>query len=151
MDDTLPDIEGDAAQLNQIFLNLVINASEAMGQTGGTIVVRTLSGFLSSDYFSEAYTEATLAPGKYVMAKVTDTGSGMTRETLKQIFDHMPGLGGVAIMDEIKRIRFDVPIILSSGYSATEDLDITSDGYTAFLPKPDDFTQLNELLARVLK
>ena len=68
----LPDIEGDVAQLNQIFVNLVINASEAIGQNSGTIVLQTRSCHKSGDYFRDTYTDSDLGDGEYVVLTVRD-------------------------------------------------------------------------------
>ncbi|MGZ8921409.1 MAG: response regulator, partial [Limisphaerales bacterium] len=83
----LPVVLGDATQLRQVIMNLVINASEAMGENSGLIRVRTGVVKADAEYFADAYVPAELAPGEYVFVEVSDTGSGMTPETQKRIFD----------------------------------------------------------------
>ncbi|MBI5380839.1 MAG: CHASE domain-containing protein [Opitutae bacterium] len=83
----LPLVMADATQLRQIVMNLVINASDAIGQRPGTITVRT--GFRA---FTAAELQACaigreLPPGDFVFLEVTDTGSGMSPETLARIFE----------------------------------------------------------------
>lgn len=83
----LPAILADATQIRQIVMNLVINASEAMGERNGLITLTT--GLLHAD---RAYLDTTvLAPelpaGDYAYLEVSDTGSGMSPETLAKIFD----------------------------------------------------------------
>jgi CheY-like chemotaxis protein/two-component sensor histidine kinase len=70
----LPLICGDPSQLRQVVMNLLINAGEAMGKDGGTILVRT--GTVEEDGLSTGVT-----------LEVRDTGSGMSAEIRARIFD----------------------------------------------------------------
>jgi two-component system, cell cycle sensor histidine kinase and response regulator CckA len=83
----LPTIEADAAQLHQVIMNLITNASEALGERGGTIIVRT--GVLHADRatLSATYLDDELPEGRYVYLEVADTGCGMDGETQARIFD----------------------------------------------------------------
>jgi signal transduction histidine kinase/CheY-like chemotaxis protein len=83
----LPAVSADATQLRQVVMNLVINASEALGDRTGTITVGT--GRLQADagYFATTQYSVALPPGDYVYLEVTDDGCGMSRETLARIFD----------------------------------------------------------------
>jgi PAS domain S-box-containing protein len=84
----LPGIEADAGQLQQIIMNLVINAAEAIGPEGGTVLVRTGEQQVDEQYIGAMASDgAHLRPGPYVMLEVHDSGSGMTPETLAKIFD----------------------------------------------------------------
>ena len=83
----LPDIDADVAQIRQVLMNLITNASDAMGDDGGVITVTT--GLLEADtsYLATTFVDWNLPPGPYVFVDVADTGSGMDEETLKRIFD----------------------------------------------------------------
>ena len=91
--DNLCTFNGDATQIRQIVMNLIINASEAIGDKSGVIVLST--GLMNCDraYFgttSESQRtkrEAPLSEGFYVYFEVTDTGCGMDAEIIKKIFD----------------------------------------------------------------
>lgn len=83
----LPVVEADATQLRQVVMNLVINASEAMGETGGVIAISTGVRHCDRAYLSETYLDENLPAGAYVYLEVADTGSGMTPETRARIFD----------------------------------------------------------------
>jgi signal transduction histidine kinase len=80
---TLPRIEGDAGQLGQVFMNLCLNAREAM-QDGGRITIETEQVLLNGA-FVEAHPWA--KPGRYVLTTVSDTGVGMTREVQEHVFE----------------------------------------------------------------
>ncbi len=84
---TLSAIEADATQLRQIVMNLVINASEAIGERDGLITLST--GHLNVDerYLAQAQLGTELRPGHYVYLEVGDNGAGMPPETLARIFD----------------------------------------------------------------
>ncbi len=83
----LPAFEADATQIRQVVMNLVTNASEALGEDGGTITLRTGAMECDEDYHRQTYLAQELAPGTYVFLEVGDTGSGMDEETRERIFD----------------------------------------------------------------
>jgi two-component system cell cycle sensor histidine kinase/response regulator CckA len=76
-------IKGDPGQLEQVIINLAVNARDAMPE-GGTLTIRTANA-TAADAGPEA--AAMLAPGDYVMMEVTDTGTGIAPEHLAKIFD----------------------------------------------------------------
>jgi PAS domain S-box-containing protein len=81
----LPLAPGNASGLRQIVMNLVINASEAIGEQDGVITVTTAHEECIEDAgFGQA---AELPQGNYVRLEVSDTGSGMTEATKAKIFD----------------------------------------------------------------
>ena len=81
--DDLGAVKGDPTQLEQVLLNLAINARDAMPQ-GGTLRLDTSNVTVNGDYAS---THLGLEPGPYVMLAVTDTGHGMDALTKAQIFE----------------------------------------------------------------
>jgi PAS domain S-box-containing protein len=85
--ENLPAIEADRGQVQQVFLNLAINAAEAIGSRAGQIIVRTRvedGGERSARLHPDS---AALAPEKYVCLDVSDTGCGMDEATKAKIFD----------------------------------------------------------------
>ncbi len=82
-----PAIEADATQIRQIVMNLITNASEALGESSGTITVRT--GKLSCDrtFLDTSYIDNDLPEGEYSYLEVEDDGAGMDEETRSRIFD----------------------------------------------------------------
>lgn len=83
----LPLIEADASQIRQIIMNLVINASDAIGDRDGVITASTGSMYCDRAYLSETFLDEKLPEGLYVYLEVTDTGGGMSEDTLTRIFD----------------------------------------------------------------
>jgi two-component system cell cycle sensor histidine kinase/response regulator CckA len=73
----------DSGQLEQVIMNLVVNAKDAM-PNGGKISIRTASVALDSSYRPE---NTLIKPGQYVMISVSDNGSGMDRETQARVFE----------------------------------------------------------------
>ena len=82
---TLGRIRADPGQLEQVLLNLTLNARDAMAE-GGRLTIETMNVVLSPAYVAAKPVE-TLAPGEYAALVVTDTGSGMDRTTLARVFE----------------------------------------------------------------
>ncbi|MEM7563205.1 MAG: ATP-binding protein [Pseudomonadota bacterium] len=107
--DSLPGLRGDKTQMQQVLMNLITNASDAIGDNPGTIELRTklvskISVDLEYDFRDQ---EAT--PGPYLCVQVKDTGSGIPEDQLSQIFDPFyttkevgHGLGMAAILGIVK-------------------------------------------------
>jgi two-component system cell cycle sensor histidine kinase/response regulator CckA len=83
----LPPIEADATQLRQVIMNLVINASEAIGEKSGVISLSTGLARVDRDYLGGTLLAPELPEGTYVFLEVADSGCGMSPETQAKIFD----------------------------------------------------------------
>lgn len=83
----LPAVDVDEAQIQQVIMNLVINASDAIGDSKGTITVET--GIMDTDDSSwrTSFMQDDLSQGRYVFLEVVDNGNGMDENVLQHIFD----------------------------------------------------------------
>ncbi|MBF0635172.1 MAG: PAS domain S-box protein, partial [Nitrospinae bacterium] len=85
--ENLPPLKADVTQMNQLIMNLVINASEAIGGKNGSIAIRTGATHCDRVCLESAWGVDNLQEGLYVTLEVADTGIGMTKETIAKIFE----------------------------------------------------------------
>ena len=122
----VPQVHADATQLRQIIMNLVINASEAIGDRSGLIRVRTGVLNAKSSFFADAYVATELPAGDYVYVEVSDTGCGMSPETQKRIFDPFfttkftgRGLGLAAVLGIVRGHKGALKLMSEVGRGST--------------------------------
>ncbi len=85
--DGIPAVEADATQLRQVIMNLIVNASEAIGERSGVISVTVGLAHCEADYLRGCFGSDRLQPGDYVYVEIADTGRGMDKATKDRIFD----------------------------------------------------------------
>jgi two-component system cell cycle sensor histidine kinase/response regulator CckA len=83
LDPSIGVVNADISQLEQVLLNLAVNARDAMPE-GGKLTIETREACLNEGY---AKNGTQVAPGRYIMVAVRDTGQGMEEETRKKIFE----------------------------------------------------------------
>ena len=122
----LPAIEADASQLRQVVMNLITNASEAIGDRSGVISVRTGAMACDRDYLSETYLDDDLPEGTYVYLEVADTGCGMNAETRTRLFEPFfstkftgRGLGMAAVLGIVRGHRAAIKVYSELGRGTT--------------------------------
>ena len=117
-----PAVEADATQLRQVVMNLITNASEAIGEANGTITVRC--GPLDADraFLSDYDFAEQLPDGRYVFFEVADTGAGMDDATRDRIFDPFfttkftgRGLGLAAVQGIVRGHRGAIKVRSAAG------------------------------------
>lgn len=83
----IPLVEGDPVQIRQVVMNLIINATEAIGDKYGTITLSIREQDCDRYYLASCYVSEEQQEGKYLCLSVSDTGCGMSAETRSKIFD----------------------------------------------------------------
>ncbi len=122
----LPPVMADASQLRQIVMNLVINASEAIGDRSGIIAISTGLVRANRRYLAETQLAGNLPEGDYVFLEVSDTGCGMTPELKARIFEPFfttkftgRGLGLAAVLGIVRGHRGALRIYSEPGRGST--------------------------------
>jgi signal transduction histidine kinase len=118
----LPRIEGDPSQIRQVLMNLVMNASEAIGDMSGVVTISTGVTFCDRGFLRDTYLDDDLCEGHYVTLDVSDTGCGMDRETRERIFEPFfstkftgRGLGMSAVLGILRSHRGAVNVYSEPG------------------------------------
>lgn len=124
--DAVPPILADVSQMRQILMNLVINASEAIGEKSGVIIITTGLMDCDAEYLSTTLTKDLLKPGRYVYLEVSDTGCGIPPETLPRIFDPFfttkftgRGLGLAAVLGIVRGHKGAIKVYSEPGHGTT--------------------------------
>jgi CheY-like chemotaxis protein len=123
----LPCIEADAAQIQQIVMNLVINGAEAIPENQtGSVLVATGVQEVDAAYFGTTLLDSDLVEGRYVTLEVHDTGVGIQPEVLHQIFDPFfttkfigRGLGLAAVRGIVRAQKGAVKVYSTPGEGTT--------------------------------
>ncbi len=122
----LPAVEADLTQIRQIILNLVINASDAIGDRSGVVAVST--GVMDCDraYLAETWLDEKLPDGQYVFLEVADNGCGIDPLTIKRIFEPFfstkftgRGLGMAAVLGIVRGHKGAIKVYSEIGKGTT--------------------------------
>jgi signal transduction histidine kinase len=122
----LPAIEADVGQLQQVLMNLVLNAAEAIGEQRGTVSLRTGALDVDQAYATSLLPHASIEPGRFVFLEVQDTGCGMDEATQAKIFDPFfstkftgRGLGLAAVLGIVRTHRGALEVSSTPGEGTT--------------------------------
>jgi signal transduction histidine kinase/CheY-like chemotaxis protein len=125
VDSDLPLVMGDSSQVRQIVLNLITNASEAMGDEGGRVALSTGRLHVGPDSVAGLRHVTELIAGDYVYLEVADNGPGLDADTQAQVFDpffstKLSGRGlGLAVVRGIARAHSAAISLTSSPGNGT--------------------------------
>jgi PAS domain S-box-containing protein len=122
----LPDTKADATQLGQVVLNLITNASDAIGDRSGIISITTGVQYCDEDYIRTTKLDRSLLAGDYVYLEVSDTGCGMDKDVQRRMFEPFfttkftgRGLGMAAVMGIIRGHSGAIKIYSEVGQGTT--------------------------------
>jgi signal transduction histidine kinase len=122
----LPTLRGDPSQIRQVVMNLVINASEAIGDRSGVVTISTGVMECSREYLCDVYLDERLTEGAYVWLQIADTGCGMDAETQRRIFEPFfttkftgRGLGLSAVLGIVRGHRGTLKVYSKPGKGTT--------------------------------
>jgi CheY-like chemotaxis protein len=125
-DPGVPVIETNTAQMQQIVMNLVINAAEAIGEESGAVTVRTGRESVTGSDAAANVLGYAMAPGEYIFIEVRDSGAGMDEQTLAQIFDPFfttkftgRGLGLAAVYGIVRSLGGAIEVRSALGKGST--------------------------------
>jgi len=129
LDELLPRIKGNSNQLQQAMLNLARNAAEAIGDSAGTVVMRTSEVQANRSLLASAHLDEDLPEGRYVSLEVIDSGPGMDAKTRERIFDPFyttkftgRGLGLAAVLGVVRGHHGSVRVDSEPGRGASVSL-----------------------------
>ena len=124
--EALPAVLGDATQLRQVVMNLVINASEAVGDKSGFISITTGLTRADRGYLAGTLSAPDLPDGDYIYLEIADNGGGMPPEIQARIFDPFfttkftgRGLGLAAVLGIIRGHKGALKVFSEHGWGTT--------------------------------
>lgn len=124
--ESVPPVVADATQIRQVIMNLVTNASDAIGDRSGVISIGTGAMDCDQAYLTETYLDDDLAPGIYSYIEVSDTGEGMGVDTRSRLFDPFfttkftgRGLGLAAVLGIVRGHRGAIKVYSEEGKGTT--------------------------------
>ncbi|HNX30747.1 MAG TPA: PAS domain-containing protein [Holophaga sp.] len=139
----LPPVEADAAQIQQVVMNLVTNASEAIGDQEGTIDIATRTHPLDEGVLRSTFAGQNLEAGLHVCLEISDTGCGIAPEIRDKIFDPFfstkesgRGLGLCAMQGILRGHRAGIQIDSAPGKGTTFMLFFPSADHADLGPEP---------------
>ena len=147
LEEHVPPVEADATQLRQVVMNLITNASDALEDRPGVIVVTTRVAHVDAPALASYQLAEALVPGRYVMLEVSDSGRGMDAATLARIFDPFfttkftgRGLGLASVLGIVRSHRGALRVTSEPGRGTT---------FTVLLP-PCESPECREAEARTV-
>jgi PAS domain S-box-containing protein len=126
LETSLPSVESDSSLVQQMFMNLALNAAEAIGDNSGVIAVTTGEMSVDAAYIEAELNDWPIEPGRCVFLEVRDNGCGMNAATKAKIFDPFfttkfqgRGLGLAAVAGVVRAHKGAIKLTTAPGAGAT--------------------------------
>ncbi|MEW6419188.1 MAG: PAS domain S-box protein [Nitrospirota bacterium] len=146
LDNNIPTVEADPGQIEQVIMNLLVNARDAMPD-GGLITITTRTTEVKRDLFDMP---TYIMPGRYVLLTISDTGSGIPKEIINKIFEPFfttkekgrgTGLGLATVYGIIKDHKGYITVQSEVDKGTTFDIYLPVSGKTAYKAmRPQQFS-----------
>lgn len=138
----LPPVEADAAQIQQVAMNVILNATEALNEErGGEVAVSTSALYCTEDDLRDNRSLFSAPAGDYVCLEVSDTGCGMDEETQERLFDPFfttkfmgRGLGMSAVLGIVRAHKGVIMVRSAPGAGTTVRILLPAAARVASLP-----------------
>lgn len=181
LEKSLPPVKGDPAQVQQVIMNLIVNASEALEGRQGKIAISTGVSAFSTETLSKTRLDCAPPPGQFVFVEVKDDGCGMDEETEKRIFEPfyttkirgrglgmsavqgiMRSHGGAILLDSVKGKGSSFKMLFPAAEALAAHQDVSPESARSAAAPPskqlkgcvmivDDERMIRELCANILK
>ncbi|HTX36590.1 MAG TPA: response regulator [Bryobacteraceae bacterium] len=132
----LPPVRADKGEIQQVIMNLVVNAAEAIGDSAGLLIIRNGIRDLAAEQIREVHPGNDIVPGRYAYIEITDSGCGMNEQTRLRIFDPFfttkftgRGLGLAAVGGIVRGHKGGIQVKSSPGKGST---------FVVYLPAGDE-------------
>ncbi len=140
----IPAVETDASQMQQVLMNLALNAAEAIDGRPGTISIATGEMIVDEECIANRLSgDWTIKPGRFVVLEVADTGCGMDKATLEKVFEPFfttkfqgRGLGLAAVAGIVRSHKGAIQVTTAPGAGATFRVLLPAAGAVADTPSP---------------
>lgn len=136
-------VDGDATQLRQVLLNLIMNSAEAMSSQRGHITVHVGWRAIDRSFLDACLMGETVEPGTYAVLEVSDDGSGMDAETRERLFDPFfstkfagRGLGLAAVLGIVRSHHGALHLQSEPGVGTTIEILFPRSRAAALAPDP---------------
>jgi PAS domain S-box-containing protein len=148
LDPELGAVKADAGQLEQVIINLAVNAREAM-RDGGTLTLETANAEIEAA--AQTAEQSIVPPGSYVLLRISDTGAGMDAETKRHLFEPFfttrekgkgTGLGLATVYGIVKQ---------SGGFIWVDSEPSQGAAFRIFLPRVDEAAPAVERVVRTVE
>lgn len=173
-DPAVPHIEADSGQIQQVIMNLLINAAEAIGDRPGSVTVATRLEEIDAERAATEFADQRIRAGRFAVLEVRDTGCGMSPDVLSRMFDPFfstkfagRGLGLSALLGIVRSHRGAITVRSHVGEGTVFRVLLpqarsevrTAAGATTLVPLPvgatvlviDDEQDIRDVVAAVLE